>query len=96
MADGSADASIDGKELTVVHGLDLEEGATYTLGITEDAIENAAGENFAGITTASGDWNFTIGDYTAPVVKTLTPADDANNVVIDATFNLAIRVYRCQ
>lgn len=88
LAAGSTNASISGKVLTVTHGLTLTEGAGYSLGITSNAIENAAGEKFAGI--AAGAWTFTIGDYTGPVVKTLDPENGEPNVDVSPDFILEV------
>ena len=86
---GNANAVIAADSLKVMHGLTLTDGTEYTVTITNNAIENAAGEKFAGI--ASGAWVFETGDYTAPVVDELSPVDNAANVDVKAaTFNLVI------
>ena len=77
----SSDASISGKKLYVTHGVTLVEGNDYTLGITDDAIEG-----YAGLT----GWDITIGDYTDPVIGTLSPANGANNIDINTPFDLVI------
>lgn len=88
LAAGSTNASISGKVLTVTHGLTLTERVEYTLGITSNAIENAAGEKFAGI--AAGAWSFTVGDYTGPVVNTLDPENGEPNVDVSPDFTLEV------
>ncbi len=96
---GSANASISGSTLTVKHGLTFADGENYSVGINNNAIENTAGEDFAGITNTivgdpavrTYDWMFTIGDYTKPVVASLNPADGETNVdVKDDPFQLEI------
>jgi methionine-rich copper-binding protein CopC len=89
LVSGNADAVIAADSLKVKHNLTLTDGTAYAVTITNNAIENAAGEKFGGI--AAGAWDFTTGDYTAPVVEKLTPLDGAANVDVKATpFNLVI------
>jgi large repetitive protein len=89
LATGNANAVIKDNTLTVKHGLTLTDLSEYSIGITNNAIENAAGEKFAGINSA--DWKFTTGDYTAPVVKTLTPLNGATGVDVKTNpFNLVV------
>ena len=86
---GNANAVISGAKLTVKHGLTLTEGSVYKVGITSNTIENTASEKFAGLN--ADNWQFTIGDYTAPVVQTLVPANGASGVNVQADpFNLVI------
>ncbi len=82
LATGNANATISGNKLTVKHGLTLEEGASYSIGITANAIENTGGEKYLGM--PSSEWAIIIGDYTAPVVQTLNPANGATGVDVQA------------
>jgi large repetitive protein len=82
LVSGNANAKIGADSLAVKHGLTLADNTTYSVTITNNAIENAAGEPFAGIT--AGNWVFTTGDYTVPVVDELWPADNAANVDVKA------------
>lgn len=50
-------------------------------------VDDLVGNSYAGI-TASTTWSFTTGDFTNPTVSTLSPADDATGVALDA--NLVI------
>jgi hypothetical protein len=90
---GNANAVIAADSLKVKHGVSLTDGTAYSVTITNNAIENAAGEKFAGI--AAGAWTFTTGDYTAPVVEALTPDNEATNVDVTTPFNLVIEFERC-
>jgi large repetitive protein len=74
---GSANATISGNTLTVKHGLTFADGQNYLVGITSNAIED-----FVGIEEI--DWQFTIGDYTAPVISSSVPAQGATNVDVQA------------
>jgi large repetitive protein len=86
---GNANAVIAADSLKVKHGLTLTDNTAYSVTITNNAIENAAGEDFGGI--AAGAWTFTTGDYTVPVVDELSPVDNAANVDVMVTpFNLVI------
>jgi peptidoglycan hydrolase-like protein with peptidoglycan-binding domain/methionine-rich copper-binding protein CopC len=65
--------------------LDSETGYYFMIDAT--AIDDTSGNSFAGI-TASTTWSFTTEDVAAPTVASLSPADDATDVALDA--NLVI------
>ncbi|QHT71576.1 Ig-like domain-containing protein [Rhodocytophaga rosea] len=51
------------------------------------AFEDAAGNEFAGITNTTS-WNFTTEDKSAPTLTAFTPANNATNVAVDANLVL--------
>jgi len=83
--------TFSGKTVTVAFkGVTFTEKASYYVKVEGLAIKNAAGDIFdtstallSGSTTAF--WDFTIGDFTAPEVYTLTPADNATGVLTTTT-----------
>ena len=76
--------------LTIDPTANLDEQTSYYVQIDAAAFDDAAGNSYAGISDTT-TWNFTTGDFTDPTVSTLSPADGATAVAIDAnliiTFN---------
>jgi methionine-rich copper-binding protein CopC len=68
----------------------LNENTSYYVHITPGFIKDLSGNDFAGITTNTV-WNFTVGDFTGPLMSSLNPADNSTNVVLtlnpEITFN---------
>ncbi len=94
----STDAYVSGKKFIVIHGLgNLTEGADYALALTNGALEykNSATTWAPVGAIVNTAWNFTIGDYTSPMLATsgpLTPADNATKIDAKATsFQLVMK-----
>ncbi len=85
--------SSDGTMLTINPTDDLVQGSAYHLEIAATAITDVAGNNYAGISTATA-LNFATADTTAPMLLSSTPADGADAVAPGAnlvlTFDSAI------
>ncbi|MCX6872729.1 MAG: DUF6288 domain-containing protein [Verrucomicrobia bacterium] len=76
--------SISGAVLTINPTANLLPTKNYAIQIAETAIDDTAGNSFAGITT-DVTWNFTtVADTAPPVISTYSPADNATGVTIDA------------
>jgi len=71
---------ISGNTLTLNPTTDFAEETNYYVLVANNAIQDdaASPNNFAGL--IEGEWNFTTGDFTAPTILTLDPADDSTNV----------------
>lgn len=65
----------------------LTENTAYYVNIEPGFIKDLGGNDFAGITTNTL-WNFTVGDFTAPTIASLDPAD--NSVAVPLTVDPAI------
>ena len=89
----SSQLSFSGSQLTIDPAANLTAGVEYYVLIPASAVKDASDNFFAGITTPGG-WSFTT-DGTAPTVVTLSPADDATNVLtganLVATFDEAVQ-----
>lgn len=87
---GSAQITVSGTTVSFSTLVPLNENTAYYVNITPGFIEDLSGNDFAGI-TADTLWNFTTGDFTAPTITTLNPADNSINVLLDViptiTFN---------
>ena len=75
---------INGNTVTIDPSVDLDPSTNYYVEIDPTAIQDLAGNNFAGI-TGNNFWNFTTGapDTTAPglnITDPFSPADDSTNV----------------
>ncbi|MCX6872724.1 MAG: DUF2341 domain-containing protein [Verrucomicrobia bacterium] len=87
--------SISGAVLTINPTANLLPAKNYAIRIAGTAIDDTVGNSFAGITNDT-TWNFTTQDpdTTLPVISSLSPADNANEVFIDTnlvvTFSEAI------
>jgi hypothetical protein len=78
--DVTADVVISGSDLTIDPTSDLTPGVGYYVQIADTAIDDLAGNNFAGIADTT-TWNFTT-DGTPPSIATLSPVDDATDVPV--------------
>lgn len=83
-ASGSPQIAVNGDEVTFSTTNPLTENTSYYVHITPGFIEDVSGNDFAGITTNTL-WNFTVGDFTAPSISNLNPADNSTNVLLDVT-----------
>ncbi|WP_294673016.1 Ig-like domain-containing protein [uncultured Fluviicola sp.] len=87
---GSPQITVSGDVVNFATTNPLTENTSYYVNITPGFIEDLSGNDFAGITTNTL-WNFTVGDFTAPVISNLDPADNSINVLLDViptiTFN---------
>ncbi|WP_341907268.1 Ig-like domain-containing protein [Fluviicola taffensis] len=79
---GSAQLSVSGATVNFSTTNPLAENTAYYVNITSGFIEDLSGNDFAGITTNTL-WNFTVGDFTAPTIASLNPADNTANVMLD-------------
>ncbi|MGB1130344.1 MAG: Ig-like domain-containing protein, partial [Haloferula sp.] len=81
-----AQVSISGGILTINPSSDLEFGKNYAVQISSGAIQDTAGNAFAGINDDT-TWNFSTvlpSDTTPPSIVTLEPADDSVDVALGA------------
>ena len=89
-ASGSPQITVSGDVVNFATTNPLTENTSYYVNITPGFIEDLSGNDFAGITTNTL-WNFTVGDFTAPAISNLDPADNSINVLLDViptiTFN---------
>ncbi|WP_430405039.1 Ig-like domain-containing protein [Fluviicola sp.] len=60
----------------------LSENTAYYIHITPGFIEDLSGNDYSGISD-NVTWNFTVGDFTAPTIASLNPADNSANVLLD-------------
>jgi 6-phosphogluconolactonase (cycloisomerase 2 family) len=74
--------AVSGAVATITLSVTLAENTGYYVEVALGAFEDPAGNDFAGI-SGSTVWNFTTGDFTAPTVSTVSPADNATGVVQD-------------
>ncbi|MCI4661374.1 MAG: Ig-like domain-containing protein [Neomegalonema sp.] len=86
----SDQATINGNTLTIDPTSDLAEGTNYYLQLSNDLVEDAAGNSFTGFTRAS-DLNFQTAssgpiDSEAPNLVSTSPVDDAMDVAVDDVF----------
>jgi methionine-rich copper-binding protein CopC len=82
-ASGSPQIVVNGDEVTFSTTNALTENTSYYVHITPGFIEDVSGNDFAGITTNTL-WNFTVGDFTAPAIASLNPADNSIDVLANA------------
>ena len=73
--------TVNGSQLTINPTVDLAPGKDYYVEIADGAIQDIAGNNYAGI-TGNSIWNFQTADTTAPTASSFTPTDDATGVVV--------------
>lgn len=83
-ASGSAQITVSGATVSFSTTNPLNENTSYYIHITPGFIEDLSGNNFSGITNNTL-WNFSVGDFTAPAVVSLNPADNSLNVLLDIT-----------
>ncbi len=88
---GSSQVTASGTTALVINpSVTLDSETEYYVTIATTAVDDSAGNSFAGI-TASTTWSFTTADVQAPTVSSLSPADNATGVGVNAdlviTFN---------
>ncbi|UXX80835.1 Ig-like domain-containing protein [Reichenbachiella carrageenanivorans] len=71
--------SIDGNTLTIDLGFTLWEETDYWVWIKSGVIKDSD-ENYYNAHLPASTWNFTTGDFTAPSVTSLSPANNASGV----------------
>ncbi|WP_252946619.1 Calx-beta domain-containing protein [Roseivirga pacifica] len=59
----------------------------YSVRIDANAIDDASGNSFAGITNDT-DYNFSVADVTAPTIQSSSPADGASNVTLSQNLTI--------
>jgi methionine-rich copper-binding protein CopC/Ca2+-binding RTX toxin-like protein len=69
--------------ITINPTSDLPSGGSYYIQIDATAIDDYAGNSYAGIADST-TWNFTVADTGAPTASTLSPVDDATGVGVSA------------
>jgi hypothetical protein len=82
----SGEVTVSGAVLTINPSPDFDNGTGYYVEIPATAVKDIAGNFFAGISGAD-TWNFTTiaaGDITPPTITSLSPADDATGVALNA------------
>ncbi len=86
---------INKEKVTINAAANFPEGATVSVVVPAGAFEDAAGNDFAGLTAAN--WNFTVKpavDNTPPVVAGMSPSDDTKQIVestnLELTFSEAV------
>lgn len=78
----SAQISVTGSSVQFTASSPLAENTAYYLHIAPGFIQDLSGNNFAGITDNT-TWNFQTGDFTAPSIASLNPADNSIHVLLD-------------
>ncbi|MEG3985172.1 Ig-like domain-containing protein, partial [Microcoleus sp. T3B2] len=92
----STNVTVTGSTVTVNPTADLAPGTGYYVEIASGAIQDLAGNNYAGTIGATA-WNFTtaVAADTTPPTATFTPADNATNIAVAAdlvvTLNEAVQ-----
>ncbi|MEM1167585.1 MAG: Ig-like domain-containing protein [Cyanobacteria bacterium P01_H01_bin.35] len=79
--------SISNDTVTIDPAADLAAGTEYYVEIDAGAIQDSAGNDYAGISGNSA-WNFTTTDNSSPTVTTLTPSDNAMGVAIGGNLEI--------
>lgn len=86
----AAEVSIAGAVVTINPVNDLPAGVQYYVEVANGAIKDLSNNNFAGF-TGNSTWQFNVVDVTAPNLVSLSPANNATNIVLGAnlvmTFN---------
>lgn len=83
-ASGSAQITVSGATVSFSTTNPLNENTAYYVHISPGFIEDLSGNDFAGITNNTL-WNFTVGDFTAPGIASLNPADNSLDVLLNIT-----------
>lgn len=86
----SEDVTVSGNEVSFTPSTDLPTGTEMYISVSSLSFADLKGGYFPGV--GVGDWSFTTAgvlDTDAPVITSLSPADDATNVAVDA--NLVIQ-----
>lgn len=78
--------TVDGHWVTI-NPIDFAELTNYYIIVPEGAIKDATGNGFIGI-LQPGLWNFTTGDFTAPLLTSISPLDNAVEVPVNAPITL--------
>jgi methionine-rich copper-binding protein CopC len=79
---------INKEKVTIEAGANFPAGATVSVVVPAGAFEDAAGNDFGGL--AAGSWNFTVkpaptpADNTPPVITAREPANNADDVAVNA------------
>lgn len=84
---GDAQITIAGTTLTINPTADLNSSTSYYLQIDATAVDDLAGNSYAGITDTT-TLNFTTADTTAPTLASSTPADGATGVAVNSNIVL--------
>lgn len=86
----SGQVTLTANTVTINPTIDFAGNTTYHVLIDNDAFRDGAGNSYAGI-TGTTDWNFTTidqGDIADPTMVSLSPADDAIDVLITANLQI--------
>jgi len=83
----TSQVTVSGNSFTINPSTDFAGLTDYYILIPALAITDVNGNEFVGITNVT-DWNFTTGDASAPIVSTLTPADNASDVSISSNLEI--------
>jgi len=87
-------ANVVGGILTINPANDLLSGLQYYIEVSNGAIQDAVGNNYAGF-TGNTTWQFNVIDNTAPTLVSLSPNNNATNILIGVnlvmTFNEAMQ-----
>lgn len=84
----SPSVMIIGDTVSIDPSVDLDDSTEYYVQVAAGAITDTSLNAFPGITDATS-WSFTTGDFTAPTLTMLNPADNAVDVAIDAVLEMA-------
>jgi methionine-rich copper-binding protein CopC len=89
VANPPAGLSLSGNTITINPTNDFANSTTYYIEIDATAIDDMAGNSFAGF-SGDGSWRFTTvaADETAPLIDTLSPANDASGVAADSNLTV--------
>ena len=78
-------SSVSGSQLTISPDSDLENGTSYFVSITNDAIEDESGNRFGGISNQNS-FNFaTVNETIPPTIASFSPVDNATDVSTQPT-----------
>ena len=80
--------TVSGSQVTIDPATTFTEKTDYHVQIPAGAFKDLSGLSYAGISDAT-TWNFTTGDFTAPTVSTLAPADNSTGVTLNANLVLS-------
>ncbi|CAD5979954.1 Thermitase [Planktothrix rubescens NIVA-CYA 18] len=82
----NSNVTVSGSQLTINPTNDLAQSTDYYVEIADGAIQDIAGNNYAGI-TGNSTWNFTTvapPDTTPPATSSFTPVDNATGIAVGA------------
>lgn len=86
-ASGSKVTGSGTRILTINPSTTLSDSTSYYVVVQPNAVRSGSGAFYAGL-SGTGSWNFTTGDFTAPSISSLSPADNATGV--STTANLVL------